>query len=137
MNEKKYILISIKPLYAQLIKAGEKTVELRRVVPKVLPGDIIAIYESSPVQRVTAFCEIDEVLAMAPEKLWISLNGKACISKEAFDDYFTGKDIAFGITLKNLSILEQPKRLDEISDNLIAPQSYRYISVDNFNTLNK
>mgnify|MGYP001020181255 CR=1 FL=1 len=35
MNEKKYVLMSIKPVYAELIKSGEKTVELRRVLPKM------------------------------------------------------------------------------------------------------
>jgi hypothetical protein len=37
------VLISIKPMYADLIFAGTKTIELRRVCPKVGPGDLVLV----------------------------------------------------------------------------------------------
>ena len=66
MYDKKYVLMSIKPVYAKLIKSGQKTIELRRIAPKVKSGDILVIYESSPVKRVTAFCEIEAMVVTEP-----------------------------------------------------------------------
>ena len=64
MAEKRYLLMSIKPVYAKKIKRKEKSIELRCSSPKVSSGDILVIYESSPVQRVTAYCEIDSIITM-------------------------------------------------------------------------
>ena len=58
LNEKKYVLMSIKPIYAEFIKNGEKTVELRRVLPKIKYGDVIVVYETAPVQRITMTCTV-------------------------------------------------------------------------------
>lgn len=132
---KKYVLMSIKPQYAQSIKSGEKTVELRRVAPKVAAGDIIVIYESKPVQRITAFCEVSSILSMEPQDLWKTVCRKVCISKDAFDQYFLGKQYANGIELKNLSILKNPKTMRDLSWNIHPPQSYRYISLTQFKAL--
>ncbi len=132
---KKYVLMSIKPKYAQSIKSGKKTIELRRVVPKITKGDIIVIYESMPVQQITAFCEVVSVLSMESQNLWKAVCHKACISKEAFDKYFQGKQQANGIELKNISILTTPKTMKELTWDLRPPQSYRYISSTQFEAL--
>lgn len=133
--QKKYVLMSIKPQYAHSIKSGEKTVELRRVVPKITTGDIIVIYESMPVQQITAFCEVASVLSMKSQDLWEAVCRKACISRETFDKYFQGKQRASGIELKNISVLTTPKTMRELSWNLRPPQSYCYISSAQFEAL--
>ena len=132
---KKYVLMSIKPKYAQLIKSGKKTVELRRIAPKVSAGDIIVIYESMPVQQITAFCEVESLLSMKPSDLWKVVYPKACITKEKFNQYFQGKQYANGIELKNVSLLDAPKTMRELSWNLRPPQSYCYISSAQFSAL--
>lgn len=130
--QKKYVLMSIRPQYAQSIKSGEKTVELRRVLPKVAAGDIIVIYESKPVQRITAFCEVKSILSMEPQDLWENVCHKVCISKDVFDQYFLGKEHANGIELKNISILKAPKTMRDLPWNMQPPQSYCYISSTQF-----
>ena len=70
LNEKKYVLMSIKPIYAEFIKNGEKTVELRRVLPKIKYGDVIVVYETAPVQRITMTCTVKGILSCEPHELW-------------------------------------------------------------------
>ena len=132
---KKYVLMSIKPQYAQSIKSGKKTVELRRVAPKVTAGDIIIIYESMPVQQITAFCEVESLLSMKPSDLWEAVYLKACITKEEFNQYFQGKQYANGIELKSVFLLDAPKTMRELSWDLHPPQSYCYISPAQFEAL--
>lgn len=132
MAEKRYLLMSIKPVYAQKIKAKEKTIELRCSSPKVSSGDILVIYESSPIQKVTAYCEIDSIISMPPDKLWEEVKEKAGIARGAFEEYFYGKQEGVGICLKNVNMLSFPQPLSVITKDFYAPQSYRYISEEQF-----
>ena len=135
MAEKRYLLMSIKPVYAQKIKAKEKTIELRSSSPKVSPGDILVTYESSPIQRITAYCEIGSIISMTPKKLWEVVKDKAGIAQDAFEEYFSGKQEGVGICLKNVNVLSLPKPLSVIAEGFSAPQSYRYISEEQFQRL--
>ena len=135
MIKTKYVLMSIKPCYARLIKTGEKTIELRRVAPKITSGDFIVIYESKPVQRITAICEVGTVLSMKIPELWNQVQNEVCITKNTFEEYFKGKEYGSGIRFKSVSILETSKALHELSPSLHPPQSYCYVSALLFNTL--
>ena len=135
MIKTKYVLMSIKPCYARLIKTGEKTVELRRVAPKISSGDFIVIYESKPVQRITAICEVGTVLSMGIQELWNQVQNEVCITKNTFEEYFKGKEYGSGIRFKSVSILETSKTLHKLSPILLPTQSYRYISAVLFNSL--
>lgn len=135
MHDKKYVLMSIKPVYAKLIKSGQKTIELRRIAPKVKAGDILVIYESSPVKRVTAFCEIETMIVTEPIKLWETARDSACLTHDSFAEYFEGKMQAVGIKLGKVQMLNIPKELRVISENLQAPQSYRYLTPEQFRIL--
>lgn len=135
MIKTKYVLMSIKPCYARLIKGGEKTVELRRIAPQITTDDFIVIYESKPVQRITAICEVGTVLSMEIPELWNQVQNEVCITKNTFEEYFKGKEYGSGIRFKSVSILESSKTLHDLSPDLLPPQSYRYISDVLFNSL--
>lgn len=137
MAERRYLLMSIKPVYAQKIKAKEKTIELRCSSPKVSSGDILVIYESSPIQKVTAYCEIDSIISMPPSKLWELVKEKAGITWSSFENYFSGKKEGVGIWLKDVTTLASPQPLSVITEGFRAPQSYRYISEEQFHHLTK
>lgn len=124
--------MSIKPIYAKLIKSGQKTVELRRTAPKVSTGDVLVIYESAPVQRITSYCEIDAVITAEPNKLWDMVYDDVGLSRNMFLEYFEGKTSAAGIKLGNLHMLTSPKALSSISEDMRAPQSYRYLTQEQF-----
>ena len=127
MNEKKYVLMSIKPIYAELIKDGEKTVELRRVLPKIKDGDVIVVYETTPIQRITMTCTVKGILSCEPCGLWRDAGRQACVDYESFRKYFQGKDIANGIQIENVKSLSRTLRLSEVIGTRRAPQSYYYL----------
>ena len=135
MHDKKYVLMSIKPIYAEMIKSGKKTVELRRVAPKVRAGDILVIYESSPVKRVTSYCEIESVIIAEPDGLWEMVRNEAGLTYDSFTDYFNGKLQAVGIKLGKPQMLKDSKVLSVVSEKLQAPQSYRYLTQEQFQSI--
>lgn len=128
MECRKYLLISIKPQYAKEIIAAQKTVELRKSRPKIKNGDILVIYESSPVMKVTGICEVEKIIEMPINSLWEIVNGQASVSREEFFKYYEKKINGIGIFLKNPRNLAKKIKLKEISNDIIAPQSYRYIT---------
>lgn len=128
----KYVLMSIKPNYAKEIYLRNKTVELRRVCPKFASNDIVLIYESSPVQRITGFFVVDEIRSLPLHELWYIAKEKAQINKKAFISYFKGIDKGTAIYIKNVSLFDVPLPIVNISPSIKAPQSYRYISEAEF-----
>src|ERR1039458_7312914 len=63
-------LISIRPRFAEMIFAGSKTVELRRVCPKVSVGDLALVYVSSPAMELRGSFEVGKILTASPSALW-------------------------------------------------------------------
>ncbi len=134
MNEKKYVLMSIKPQYAEMIRQKKKSVELRKRIPKIKENDIIIFYESSPVKAVTLACEVSKIFCMPPEMLWKKCGKRAAVEHSFFQKYFEEKELAYGIELRNITTIT-PKGLHCISDELKAPQSYRYLTEAEFSKI--
>ena len=122
---KKKILISIKPEHVQNILKGIKKYEYRKVVAKQDIFSII-IYETTPVKRIVAEAEIIHVLMCSPEELWKLTKEESGISKEFFDEYFEGKEIAYAYKLGKIKVYDEPKTLLEYGVKT-APQSFVYI----------
>lgn len=52
------LLISIRPVYANKIFDGSKTVELRRVRPRLETGSVVLVYVSNPVQALMGMFQV-------------------------------------------------------------------------------
>lgn len=122
---KKKILISINPKHVQNIIKGIKKYEYRKIAAKHDISSII-IYETTPVKRIVAEAEIIDVLVYSPEKLWKLTKEESGISKEFFDEYFKGKEIAYAYKLGKIKVYDEPKTLLEYGIKA-APQSFVYI----------
>lgn len=125
------ILMSVRPQYAEKILRGEKTVELRRVRPRVAPGDVIVMYVSSPESEVRALLQVEEVLEAEPAALWKEVAPAAGISRGEYEVYFEGSTTGIGIALRLVEDLQEPVTLDELramSPGFRPPQSYRYVA---------
>lgn len=128
---KKAIMISIQPKYAEKIFSGEKTVELRRVSPKVEPGTLAIVYVSSPVKAVLGAFRISEVIQLPVNELWNRVKDKAGVSELEFWTYYKGKKVGAVIYFDDVWQLDNPIRLSNIRDmwkDFRPPQSYRYVS---------
>ena len=131
MRNNKYLFISVKPIYAQKILSREKSIELRKLKPKVSPGDYIIIYASGPQKAVVGFGLIKRVIVTTPQEMWNSHSKNLGIDKESFSDYYAGKSKAIGIEIDSVSVLTTPMPLSKLRDidaSFAPPQVYRYVT---------
>lgn len=129
---KRIALMSIKPIYAQKIYNSSKTVELRRRYSKLSDEDIVVIYESSPVQKITGYFVVREVEYLPLTKLWDIAKSNGQISKKEFYSYFHQIQYGVAIHIKAAQKFKSALCLNCISPDVKAPQSYRYISAEQF-----
>lgn len=132
-NKKLSILISIKPIYVDLIFNGNKTVELRRVLPKNLPNNSeVIFYASSPIKSIVGKARIKNIDEQPIDKLWKTLGHKTGVTFEYFKEYFKGKDTGYGLTLHKIEEFPNPYPLCSLRDtlNFSPPQSFMYTPCD-------
>lgn len=124
------VLLSIKPKYADLIFAGTKTIELRRVCPKVEPGDLVLVYVSGPRMALVGGFEVAGIVSGKPLTACNEWRAQAGVDKEAFLDYFEGTTIAYGIRIGRIWQFETATELKVLrrrKGGFHPPQSYRYV----------
>lgn len=117
-----------------MIFSGKKTVELRRVPPKVTKGDLALVYVSSPAMELQGCFEVARVISASPTALWEKVGAKSGITRQAFMAYFEGKSIAHALVIKRAWKLPAPIRLSLLRDQNVGfhpPQNFRYIKEDN------
>lgn len=122
------IVLSVKPQYAELILAGSKTVEFRRVwaAHKV---DTIAIYASSPIQKLVGVVKVAEVVRAKPETLWSYCSKRGGgLSKAELLAYLFGKDAGFAVLLTGARRFSQGVAPKKVIKNFSPPQSFRYLT---------
>ncbi len=125
-NNKRKILISIKPKYIDMILKGEKRYEYRRVVPTRSGVTTLIVYISSPIKKVCMEIEVIDVIALPIDELYTLTIDKGGISKKEFYSYFKGKEIGYAYKLGKVKEYNPPKSLLELGIKR-APQSYMYI----------
>ena len=121
------ILISINPEHVAKILSGEKKYEYRTKAAK-RDVDSLLIYETTPVKRVVAEAKVIEVLELTPQALWAETKEYSGITKAFFDEYFSGRDVAYAYRLGKIKIYDNPLELS-YSGVKAAPQSFVYLNV--------
>ena len=133
------ILMSIRPQYADKIFGGTKTVELRRIKPKLLHEDVLVfVYVSSPVKSLVGAFSVASVMEKPLLALWKNVKGYAGISRSDFFSYFQGLDRGVAIFIKNIWLLPKPIHLSDLKkqeDRFYPPQSFRYTTIQKINSL--
>jgi predicted transcriptional regulator len=124
------ILLSVRPKYANKIFERTKTVELRRVRPKLLEeGDLVLLYVSSPVQALVGAFKVDKIIEKPLKGLWRIVRNKAGITRQEFDNYYDGVSVGVGIFFKvqDVQKLDEPITLDILKkQSFHPPQGFRY-----------
>lgn len=121
-------LISIHPQYAEKILSGEKRLEFRRTWA-AQPVDLLAIYATSPVQRIVGLARIECIHYGSKTKLWElgKLHGGG-ISRRKLFAYLDGRKEAVALVIGHYLRLTEaldPRRL--FDTNFKPPQSFRYL----------
>ena len=132
------LLLSIKPEYANKIFEGSKTVELRRVRPRLRENDIVIVYSSCPEKALIGWFEVEEIIEEHPLKLWNKVENKAGINRKSFDSYYHGASLGYGIVLKKSFPFNKPIDLEIIKEQwseFRPPQSYHYLKISEVHIL--
>jgi predicted transcriptional regulator len=120
------VLLSIKPEFAFKIFEGTKKFEFRKVIFKNPNIKTVVVYASSPVQQVIGEFEIDDILSFEPEAIWKMTKKYSGITEEFFYEYFSDRDVAHAIKIKNTRKYKKPLDIRQ-SFNVVPPQSYVYL----------
>lgn len=134
------ILMSIKPIYAEMIFNGKKTIELRRKLPKnISKGSLILVYASSPQKLLLGAFTVKKIISSPLVSLWKKVSKKSCIDLEDFNTYFNGCEIGYGICIDNYWSFPNPVSLGEIKtidERFNIPQSFRYLKESDLHLFN-
>ncbi len=131
MMENSVLLMSVRPEHAQKIFSGTKTVELRRTSPRIAKGDLVLVYVSSPVKAVMGAFRVEQVIDGRPEALWSIVKGKAGLTRQEFEAYFSGASRGCGIFFTDVLRLHKPVSLQRLREKWPAfqpPQGYCYVT---------
>jgi predicted transcriptional regulator len=124
------LLISIRPRFAEMIFAGSKTVELRRVCPRISSGDLALVYVSSPTKELQGAFEVGKVISATPSVLWRKIGKKSGITRAEFFAYFQGKTEAHALVIKRawkLPVSICLTNLRRRKGGFRPPQSFHYL----------
>lgn len=130
-TEKRTLLLSIRPKFAEMIFNGSKRVELRRRRPRVCAGDKVYVYMSSPVRALVGEFVVQRVLSSSVDDLWDIVRDCAGITQEHFEEYYSGTDLGYAIFVAESTRLPSPIELDDLRRiwrGFRPPQCYAYLS---------
>lgn len=124
----KTVLMSIKPKYSRRIFLREKRYELRRTPIKLQAGDVVLVYESTPMKALVGAFVVEGVRRGDKTELWNELGEDFGVSGDEYRDYFEGTQVAHAIEVGDVVEIE-PIPLGELRDRhrgFRPPQSYMY-----------
>ena len=120
-----HALLSIKPVYAEAIFAGKKRFEFRRNIFRE-NIQVVIVYMSSPVMQVVGEFSVDGIITDDVADLWDRTERHAGINRQAFMDYFNGKDKGHAIKIGKVRRYEEPRDL-HATYGVRPPQSFLYL----------
>ena len=125
------LLFSLKPNYAELIFKGLKKVELRRRIASNMENRYVFVYVSSPVKQLRGGFRVGQVWSGDPEEIWNKVSNLSQVTKQYFDIYYEGRNIAYALEITDVWEYENPPDLNGLRErfpNFIVPQSWRAVS---------
>jgi predicted transcriptional regulator len=123
---KSTILLSIKPVYAESILSGKKTVEFRKANFPRRVGTLV-LYATNPVKRIVGLAKVRQVVVLSPAGAWRRYRRRGAIDKKAFDAYYAGAKKAVCLELGKARRLAVPVDPKKVIRRFRAPLSYRYL----------
>ena len=131
----KDILLSIHPNFADAIISGKKKYELRknRISDEI---NWIYLYETKPVQKVTARVALQKILTASPKILKTIIDlSETELTSDQYNKYYEYSKIASALVLGRVEQFSKPLPLSDFKISRI-PQNYCYLKVDGDKILN-
>lgn len=133
----KAVLISIRPEWCQKIASGEKTIEVRKTIPHMVPPFKCYIYQCLPKRgdwNVRDGHVIGEFVCDNVAKYWANSMGFSALSADSLvpardlHAYAQPRDYLYGWHISDLNIYDEPKALRDFGLKR-APQSWQYVFI--------
>lgn len=124
------LLLSLKPVYADLVFSGLKTAELRRWIPRDMKGRDVFIYVSSPERVLRGGFTVADVWQGTPDDVWDRVKDLALVDTDTYKAYYEGRSKAFALSIADAWEHKHPLTLEDLRDkfeNFVVPQSWRYL----------
>ena len=121
------VLLSIKPKFAASIFSGEKRFEFRKAIFKDSNVKKVYVYASKPIGLVVGEFEIEEIITSDPDSIWEVTKTESGISKDYFDKYFNGREVAHALKVGSTNHYNEPMTLMEMFNINRPPQSFMYV----------
>lgn len=122
LDPERMVVLSLKPRFAEAILAGDKTVELRRTVPKIVVPTLALLYAATPVRALLGTCIVTSVRSAELAVLWREYGSRSDLRYHEFQQYFEGVDVGAALTLT------EPRPLGRkipLRDMRVKPRSFR------------
>ena len=124
------LILSIRPTFCQSIFESKKVYEYRKRVFKRTDIDKVYIYASKPICKIVGYFTIAAMIEDNPTEIWKITHKGSGITKEYFDAYFRGCDMAHAIAIGEVVKFDTPIDPKEVIKNFTAPQNYMYVDND-------
>ncbi|MFA7685911.1 MAG: hypothetical protein WCX95_03885 [Candidatus Gracilibacteria bacterium] len=129
------IFLPIKPQYAFAIRDNEKLVEFRKRPFRNKDSKYCVVYVTSPHKKIIGYFSISRVNEGSPKEIWKKFNKVGGIKKTDYYEYFKGSVMAYAIEIEEFYPLKEPVDPFEKIEGFNIPQSFRYLSGKEINTL--
>lgn len=133
-----FILMSVRPVFANMLLEGSKTVELRRTRARIEAGSICLLYSSTPVRALVGAMRVARIDTLAPSTIWRKWGANSGLQRSEFNDYFAGSPTATALVIDKVEPFPHAVSLEELRGrwpNFFPPQSYRFLDDRQISTL--
>jgi predicted transcriptional regulator len=128
------IIISIKPVYAEMILSGRKRYEFRRRGFTRKIGRVF-MYSTKPVSKIVGYFTFDEILNGSPSEVWGICSENAGISESDFYKYYKNAETAFAIKVNSVFRLPKPISPFNVLEGFKVPRSFFYVDSNIFSSV--
>jgi predicted transcriptional regulator len=127
--DRRTLLLSVRPRFADAILAKTKTVEVRRRAIRARAGTRVVLYASAPVKAVVGTAWIDRTAVQDAGGTWRRHAAALGLERHELEAYLGGQR-AHLLFLRGASRLEKPLSLARLRRRVQfrPPQSFRYVS---------
>lgn len=124
------LVLSLKPRFAEAILDGIKTVEVRRITPRITVPTLALLYASGNARALVGTCVVRSVARYLVNELWHLYGTDTALSRVEFDAYLQGRDSGVALLLESAEPLAAPIALHTLrqAHGFRPPQSFAYVS---------
>ena len=124
------VILSIRPTFCKMIFSGQKVYEYRKQIFTRKDVDKVYVYATKPICKIVGYFTIAAMIEDNPTEIWKITHKGSGITKEYFDAYFRGCDMAHAIAIGEVVKFDTPIDPKEVIKNFTAPQNFMYVDID-------